>query len=184
MSYFTADPHFGHSAIIDYCKRPYKNTKIMDRALIRNINNVVTDDDDLYILGDFSILTKNHRGMYEQWVNKIKGRKHLIMGNHDVRDPVFYNELGFYSVHYPYFQVEEFICVHDPALSTVDRNLKFLCGHVHDLFLGIKNCLNVGVDMNNYKPWHIEEVREYFSKEIKNVISARTSGFSKETGPR
>jgi calcineurin-like phosphoesterase family protein len=162
MIYFTADWHLGHDAVIEFCKRPFKNGTLMDRALIRNHNNIVTDNDDVYFLGDFSIKTKNHRGAYQQWIAKIKGRKHLIMGNHDIRDPIFYSELGFWSVHYPYFEVEEFICVHDPALSAVDRSAKFLCGHVHELFVKIKNCLNVGVDVHDFKPLHIEQVREFF----------------------
>lgn len=162
MIYLTADWHLGHDAIIEFCKRPFKNSSLMDRVLIRNHNNIVTDNDDVYHLGDFSIKTKNHRGAYQQWIKKLKGRQHLIMGNHDVRDPLFYNELGFWSIHYPYFEIEEFICVHDPALSAVDRSRPFLCGHVHDLFLKTKNCLNVGVDVHDFKPIHIDVVRGYF----------------------
>ena len=62
MKWFTSDLHLGHDAICVYCKRPFKNAAHMDKRLIRNINQVVKSDDDLYILGDFSIKTKNHRG--------------------------------------------------------------------------------------------------------------------------
>jgi len=167
MIYFTADLHLGNDGIIDVCNRPFRNSAIMDNRLIKNYNEIVNDDDDVYILGDFSLKTKLHRGIYEQWVSKLKGRKHLIMGNHDIKDPTFYSEVGFHSVHYPYFEVEEFVCVHDPSLSQVDRNRTFLCGHVHDLFKIQKNCINVGVDVWDFNPISISEARY----QVKNNIS-------------
>jgi len=166
MKWFTSDLHLGHDAIIEYCGRPFKNATVMDKSLIKNINNLVQEDDELYILGDLSIKTKSHRGFYQQTLSKIRCNKIvLIMGNHDILDPWFYCELGIHSVHAPYLQVEEFICVHDPALSQVDRNLKFLCGHVHDLFFKQQNCLNVGMDVHDFKPISIDMVREYFKED-------------------
>lgn len=162
MIWFTADYHLGHDKIIDLCSRPFKNSTHMDKTLIRNHNKVVGKDDDVYILGDFSIKTKNHRGYLTDCVNKLNGRLHLILGNHDVRDVVFLNEIGFWATHYPYFEVEEFILVHDPVLSAGHRDLKFLCGHVHDLFVSIKNVLNVGVDVHDFKPISLEYIRLIF----------------------
>ena len=91
------------------------------------------------------------------------------MGNHDVCDPWFYSNIGIHSIHVPYLEVDEFYCVHDPSLSQVSRTSKFLCGHVHDLFIKNKNCLNVGVDVHNYYPINIDKVREYF-KERNNFV--------------
>lgn len=159
MIYFTADQHFGHDAIIDHCKRPFRNAAIMDKVIIKNHNNIVSDDDDVYIIGDFSIKTEIHKGTIASYVHKMKGRLHLIMGNHDIKNPWIYIDVGFKTVHAPYLEVEEFVVAHDPALSQVDRSRWFLCGHVHDLFHILKNCVNVGVDVNGFKPLSIEEVR-------------------------
>jgi len=160
MKFFTADYHLGHHGIIESCDRPFRQTRHMDSVIIKNHNRVVDDNDDVYILGDFTMMTKSHRGQIEQYVRKLKGRLHLIMGNHDVKDPWFWTELGFWSVHAPYFEVEEFICVHDPALSQVWVDKWFLCGHIHTLFYMQRNCLNVGVDMHNFTPLSIKQVRE------------------------
>ena len=51
--YFTADTHFGHGNIIKYCNRPFKNHLEMDDELIRRWNNVVSNEDEVYHLGDF-----------------------------------------------------------------------------------------------------------------------------------
>ena len=161
----TADLHLGNHNVIEYCNRPYNHSRHMDADLIRNINETVDENDDLYMLGDFSLLSKSHRGQYEMWLNKIKcKRKHLIIGNHDMFEPRYYNEIGFFSIHYPYLELHEFVLVHDPSLSIVDKSRIFLCGHVHDLFKFQKNCINVGVDCWDYKPVNIEEIRKIISE--------------------
>jgi len=158
--FLTADPHFGNHGIIEHCDRPYNQVRHMDASLIRNINEVAKEDDDLYIAGDFSMHTKSHRGMFEEWARKIKCRKHLIMGNHDIKDPTFYTDIGFWSVHYPYFELEEFVIIHDPAGSIMDKSRIFLCGHLHTIFRTKANCINVGVDVWNYYPISLTRIRK------------------------
>jgi calcineurin-like phosphoesterase family protein len=160
MIYFTADYHLGHTAIIDSCDRPFKSVQQMDKVIILNHNSVVHLNDDVYLIGDLSLATKTHRGTLEQYIHNLNGRIHLIVGNHDIRDCVFLHEIGIYSIHYPYLEVEEFICIHDPAASCTDRSRTFLHGHIHTLFSRYKNCVNVGVDVNNFTPVSIESIRK------------------------
>jgi len=162
MNYFTADYHFGHEGIIEMCERPFKNVTIMDKELIKCTNRVITDNDDLWILGDFSIKTETHKGYLREIVQKIKGRKHLIMGNHDIKNPWLWVDIGFQSVHAPYFELGDLVLVHDPALSRTNVKYKFLCGHVHTLFLKQGNCLNVGVDMHFFTPVSENAVRRHY----------------------
>ena len=51
--FVTSDLHFYHNNIIKLCNRPYKDLEEMHIALINNWNSVVTNEDDVYILGDF-----------------------------------------------------------------------------------------------------------------------------------
>lgn len=153
MIYFTADLHFYHDAIIEACYRPYKTGHQMHKALVKNFNEIVTDEDTVYILGDFSF--SKDKEPIRRIVDKLNGQKHLILGNHDYLNPFTYVEFGFISVHTSLkidLYGQEYILVHDPALSQVDRSKMFLCGHVHDLFLWQKNCINVGVDVHGFKP--------------------------------
>jgi calcineurin-like phosphoesterase family protein len=53
MIYFTADTHFCHGNIIGSCYRPFKDVYEMNKAMIQNWNSIVTDYDEVYILGDF-----------------------------------------------------------------------------------------------------------------------------------
>lgn len=54
-TWFTADLHLGHRNIIDYCGRPFGDAVAMNRALVDGWNNVVAEDDDVWVLGDFAL---------------------------------------------------------------------------------------------------------------------------------
>lgn len=78
--YFTADLHLGHKNIIEYSNRPFHSTQEMDDCLINNWNNTINDSDEIYILGDLTFYMPKKA---VDLVHHLKGRKHLIAGNHD-----------------------------------------------------------------------------------------------------
>ena len=82
MKYYISDCHFGHLNVLRFDKRPFKNIDENDSELIRRWNERVTDEDDVYILGDFSWCGPTRTTHILQ---QLKGRKHLIRGNHDSR---------------------------------------------------------------------------------------------------
>ena len=79
MIYFTSDLHLGHKNIIKYCDRPFNSVEHMNDTLISNWNSVVTKDDIVYVIGDFSMGIP----AVEEFTPKLNGRKILISGNHD-----------------------------------------------------------------------------------------------------
>ncbi len=165
-TFFTADTHYHHDRILEYCKRPFQHTREMDNTMIARYNSRVKDDDTAYFIGDlFDLQLGKNFSIVERLVNKLKGRKILILGSHDYLEPFKYVEAGFESVHTS-LQVGEFILVHDPAVSCVNRSMIFLCGHVHDLFRIRLNAINIGVDLWNFFPVSEEEIRKLISQEL------------------
>ena len=79
--FYTADLHLGHENVITYSNRPFSNAAEMLECIILNWNSVVSADDDVYIIGDmfFKINSKEQLEI----LRRLKGRKHLILGNHD-----------------------------------------------------------------------------------------------------
>lgn len=91
--FITSDLHFGHKNIIQYENRPFKDVQEMDQELIKMWNEKVKDDDLVYILGDFSFYDGEGTNNI---LKQLKGRKILIIGNHDnkfLKDKKFNKEL-------------------------------------------------------------------------------------------
>jgi calcineurin-like phosphoesterase family protein len=157
MKWITADEHYHHSNILLYERRPFKSIEHMNKAIIKNNNMLVDTDDDVYHVGDFSLRTAQYLHWYSDVVSSLKGRHHLILGNHDDLHPWQYIKAGFVSVHTS-LEVDDFILVHDPSASIIDKDRIFLCGHVHSLFEEIRNVINVGVDVRKFRPISMDDV--------------------------
>ena len=79
MIYFISDTHFGHANIVKMCERPYPDVEAMNEALITAWNERVHGDDTVYIIGDMFFRCSDP----ESILKRLKGKKWLIVGNHD-----------------------------------------------------------------------------------------------------
>lgn len=80
--FFTSDFHIGHTNILKYDNRPFKNVEEMHETLIENWNSKITNDDTVYYLGDLAF-NKGKDDLDKWFVNQLKGKIYFIMGNHD-----------------------------------------------------------------------------------------------------
>lgn len=185
--WFTSDPHFGHANIMKFCDRPFESVKDMDEALIHNWNECVTDNDIVFMLGDFC--WNKTPGNIMKILNQLNGKRiYIIPGNHDNPD-IFKNidadwsELSRYEllsdIVHVYIRCNggdqkplELILSHYPLMTWSGRNRRSinLHGHVHskpgqsdESFDGNLPYwkgyqLDVGVDSHNYKPIDLQQV--------------------------
>ena len=151
-----SDTHFGHANIIKYCNRPFVDPAEMDEKLIENWNSVVQDDDIVYHLGDVYMGKSS-----SNFAHRLKGRKRLILGNHDhgkdsVLQSMFqkivmwrmFPEFGLLLTHVP---------VHEGSLGfKVEKNVH---GHIHEKVIEDERYINVSVEQINYTPVNIETLR-------------------------
>lgn len=93
--WFTSDLHFGHSKVIEFCKRPFKSVEEMDEKLIKNWNRVVKPTDTVIVLGDFFMYYKKEK--LKQIVSRLNGTKVLVRGNHDMSSSEM-KTIGFHHV--------------------------------------------------------------------------------------
>lgn len=82
-TWLTSDQHFGHTNIIKYSNRPFRDVPEMNAELVRRHNAIVKPDDTVYMLGDLSM----NFNRAAEFVPQLNGRKHLIAGNHDEAHP-------------------------------------------------------------------------------------------------
>lgn len=87
--YFWSDTHFNHEGILKHTSRNYSSVDEMNNVLIEKWNSVVQNETDtVWHLGDFGFHAPT-RGytmdLAEIWW-KLRGKKHLIIGNHDEKN--------------------------------------------------------------------------------------------------
>ena len=84
MNYYISDVHLFHKNVTaegsNFDNRPFKTLEEMHGTIKTNWNNTVTNADHVYILGDLA--WKENEDVIS-FVSKLKGNKHLIVGNHD-----------------------------------------------------------------------------------------------------
>jgi len=167
MIYYIADPHFGHSNIIKMCRRPYGSIQEMNEAMIAAWNGRVTGRDTVYIIGDLFFRCPDPEAI----LKRLKGRKRLIVGNHDSSwmDKV---DLGKYFVSVDDLLVttdgvRQLTLRHYPLLTWKHQKKSYMIhGHIHGntdsdffpLIAARERMLNAGADINGFVPVTFEEL--------------------------
>lgn len=80
MNFYIGDTHLGHTNCIKFDNRPFESIEEMNRVIVNNWNNRVSANDDVWIIGDFCYRSDKDPAYF---LKKLKGHKHLIVGNHD-----------------------------------------------------------------------------------------------------
>lgn len=170
MIYFISDTHFCHSNIIKYCNRPFKDAKEMNETLINNWNNIVTNKDIVYHLGDFCLSTDDE---IKNIFNRLNGTIILIRGNHDRKSVKFYEDIGFKVLTNPPIILEKYklMLSHVPLLdSNIKEGYINLHGHIHNKSISENYSddkhINLSVDVTDYKPVSIKEINKIGSDKL------------------
>ena len=133
-NFYISDLHLGHANVIKFDRRPFKNLEEMHKTLFTNWNNVVSNDDTVYILGDFCQLNEQY---WIDYLKNLNGKKVLVSGNHDIKCPS--KELRKYFLDVtPYKEITDnskrVIMSHYPIpmyRGAYNPNIYMLYGHVH-----------------------------------------------------
>lgn len=156
----TADQHFGHTKVIEYCKRPFKSIDEMDEALINNWNERVKIGDVVYHLGDFTL--SNYTG-FKYYLDKLNGTVFFVPGGHDRRWLNEYKKHGStekYTVIDPlsYINIRgvELVLCHYPLLTW--ERAYYGTIHLHGHSHGNNGCIGVSGDGNGLKPGYRMDV--------------------------
>lgn len=147
MYWFTADEHYHHSKILEYCNRPFSNVEEMNEALIANHNRVVGKNDVTVHVGDFAFV--NRRADAEAIIRQLNGNHIFVKGSHDRWLPD--NHQTMWRKH---IDGQFIVCCHY-ALRTWERahyGAWNLYGHSHGTLPGIGKQMDVGVDCLNFTP--------------------------------
>lgn len=169
--FVTADLHLFHNNMLKWESMPYRNiftnTHEMHQKMIENWNSVVNDNDIVYILGDICF----RNGKYAiDILKQLKGRKRLILGNHDKYNEIkkiehLFEFVDFYeTINYHYKdEYHHIIMFHYPISNWDRKHYKSIhvFGHTHGNYENGGRSIDVGLDT---------EIAKFFPVLLDDVI--------------
>jgi calcineurin-like phosphoesterase family protein len=186
MNYwFTADAHFGHSNIIDYCNRPFADVHEMNKAMTERWNACVQPDDTIYHVGDFCF------GDPVRFLEKLNGNIHLIDGSHDKQLRKLFSKTDSIQSNRARIrggQLGEWRWLGPLHSMVIDKQAITLChyamrrwpkshygswllyGHSHGSLPPMGKSFDVGVDTHNFQPYSLAEV----AKKMEELVPHQT----------
>lgn len=176
MKYYISDLHFGDERVFKKACRDqlFKDASEVDKTIIERWNAVVTELDEVYLVGDIAA-DDFIRGI--EFLKVLKGIKYLIVGNHDyelldkykesnlfkdIRENMLIddNERKIHLSHYPLMDWMEF-----------NRGGYLIYGHIHNKrlpqikeYYKDKLAYNVGSDVLDFTPKTLDELIELKEK--------------------
>lgn len=175
--FYTSDTHFNEDRTFKYSMRGmyFESLEQSTEEMIRRWNDVVTEDDIIYHLGDF--------GDFDV-AKRLNGNIILLYGNYE-RDGAVPNEeqskqflqiiedIGTYHaraimVHEPENRLKVDLGDDVDLFDKPIEELFYLFGHIHEKQKVKRNGLNVGVDVHNFTPVSTETV-EFYRNAIENI---------------
>lgn len=138
--FVTSDTHFCHNRDFLYAPRGCVSPDEMNKLIVKKWNSLVTEDDEVYHLGDV-MLNNDDEGL--KLLKQLNGFIHIIRGNHDSDQRIAkyikcHNVVEVRDAAYLHYGKYHFFLSHFPCICSnfdYDKPLKArtinLCGHTH-----------------------------------------------------
>lgn len=149
-----SDTHFGHANMLNFKQadgspvRTFSCVEEMDEHMVERWNAIVEPSDIVYHLGDV-YFGKGYQHLY-----RLKGRKRLILGNHD--NPKNEHIQNNFQKIMVWRMFPEYNCTlsHIPLhISSLYKTKYNVHGHVHRNSLPGLEYINASVEVLHYTPW-------------------------------
>ncbi len=171
--WLSSDLHFGHDREFIWSPRGFNSIEEHDKTIIKNWNDLVSWDDEVWLLGD-CILGNNDAGCRK--LNQLAGKIYIVPGNHDtatrlqmyanIRPTILVMPLAYNLKYHGY----NFYLSHYPTLtsnlensSELRRHVINLYGHTHqktNFYEDMPFMYHVGVDSHNCTPILLDDIIE------------------------
>jgi len=186
-TFFTADTHFDDPYSLQYFNRPFQSVDEMNRVMVEKWNSVVTENDMVYHLGDFTL---DDIGHFTKWVTQLQGNIRILPGSHDqfwLKDFVDSEKVQvippLVSVEFPELAAENtpqvmVLCHYSMQVWDGSNHGSWhLFGHSHGKLKGIGLSFDVGVDCTDFAPLSLERVASKMAP-LKALSNAKGTGYA------
>ena len=160
-----SDTHFNHHNILNFVPiRPFSSTEEMNECMVDRWNGVVRDQDIIYHLGD--VFFSPNTPPVEHVLARLKGRKRLILGNHDdgkskLLQKYFQKILMWRKFPADFPVLLTHVPVHPSTLGEgrfKGKDIINVHGHVHYNSIHDPRYRNVCVEVTDYAPISLEDI--------------------------
>lgn len=182
--YLTSDLHLGHDREFVWRVRGFESVQEMNETIVEHWNNTITDEDDVYCLGDLMLGDPSNI----EYIKRLNGKIHIVYGNHDTanRQKMYselpnvvecawaimlnYRKYHFFMTHFPC------ICSNFDDKKYLKQRTINLCGHTHSTDPWIDwdryktTIFHCECDGNNCYPWLLDDIIELMKIKYKDVI--------------
>jgi len=172
QNFIISDTHFGHTNIIRFKDndgnliRPFDSVDQMDDFMVEKWNSVVRDVDRVYHLGDVAM---NRRCL--RTLERLKGRKILLRGNHDIfklKDYIpYFEDIRGYKIFPKSGVILSHFPIHPRQFDLGDRWKLNVHGHLHQNVIDDNRYYNVSVERINYTPVNYDDIIKKFNLQNK-----------------
>lgn len=178
--YVTSDLHFGHDREFVWKVRGYNSIEEMNEDYVHRWNSTVSDEDDVYVLGDLMLGDKSNI----EYIKRLKGIIHIALGNHDTRTrEEMYRELPnvvevMWAIKLDYRKYH-FFMTHFPAMTgnlekeSLRQMTLNLYGHTHqntNFYEDRPYMYHVGVDSHDGYPVLLDTIIDQMKEKVKECI--------------
>ena len=178
--FVTSDLHFGHDREFVWKVRGFNSINEMNEAYAERWNATVTEDDDVYVLGDLMLGDKSNI----EFIKRLNGKIHIIFGNHDTSSrQKMYLELAnvveaAWAIKIDYRKYH-FMMTHFPCLTgnlekeSLKQMTLNLFGHTHqttNFYNDMPYMYHVGVDSHDGYPVLLDDIIEAMHAKVKECI--------------
>lgn len=153
-TWLTSDLHLFHKNIIQYCNRPFCDEYEMNATIVNKWNDTVRDEDRVVVVGDLTAGLYDRKQELAEVIKSLRGRKVLVLGNHDHMSAGWYKRAGFEVVTKSLVE-EDILFVHKPATEHNPKSIRLqeqhrpkliVHGHIHREDPDIPGHFNVAWD--------------------------------------
>lgn len=161
--------------------RGFNSIDEMNEEYVKRWNNLITDEDDVYVLGDL-MLGDNNIGIH--YLSQLKGKIHIVFGNHDTttRREIYKNLSNVVEAEWAImltYKKYHFFMTHFPCMTgnlekeSLKQMTLNLFGHTHqnsNFYEDRPYMYHVGVDSHNGCPVLLDDIIEEMYAKVKECI--------------
>lgn len=146
--------------------RPFTSNDEMHEYMVEKWNSVVKENDNVYHLGD---VTFAYHYSFKELMGRLKGRKRLILGNHDKIKGTclmdYFEKVELWKGFHFKDKRPSFTASHMPLRLESLRDGGFnVHGHTHNSSLDDPHYINVSVEVRDYTPVHLDQIHAEMHK--------------------